>query len=123
MAKRIAFLGVGLLVLAVSLSVPWFDPTGKFSRGNYLRIQAGMSLEEVESLLGGPGKEITEAEVTQVVDWDVPVDSPRRLKPVISGERLYKWREHPEIPFGGSYILISVVGGKVKEKFFWEPSL
>ena len=76
-----------------------------------------MTLAEVEHLLGSPGTEVTEQQLPHIVDWDVPIDHPRRVKPAISGERYFKWVE------GTSYIIVSMNSEIVAEKWYWEPSL
>jgi hypothetical protein len=76
-----------------------------------------MSLERVETLLGHSGQEISERELPKVVDWSVPVDSPKRVKPVVNGDRFFRWEQ------GACYILVSLKDGVVFEKHYWEPSL
>jgi hypothetical protein len=82
----------------------------------------GMTLEEVEALLG-LGEEIEEMYAPHVVDWTQPLDSPKRLRPVVCGEKIYRWTDSPNDGFGDRKVLISFVGGRVKEKWYWEPSL
>jgi hypothetical protein len=75
-----------------------------------------MSLREVEALLGQPGIEVDQSQLPGEVDWGVPLNSPKRVKTVIGGEKFYRWED------GARYILVSTKGGMVHEKNYWEPS-
>src|SRR4051812_8359642 len=90
---------VAALILAAYL---WFNRTATFSYANYKRILPGMPLAEVDRLLGGPGVEVDESRLPGIVDWDVPVDHPKRIKPVVTGHRYFRWEQ------GSSYILVSL---------------
>lgn len=103
-----------VLITAVTC---WSNRTGIFSEANYERIRPGMTLAEVEHLLGGPGVEVSEPELPRTVDRTVPVDHPRRQKPVVSGDRYIQWKERY------SFIIVSLRGDVVAEKWYWEPSL
>ncbi len=92
-------------------------PAAVLSR-NSEKIRTGMRLGEVHALLGNAGKTIDKSELPEIEDWDVPVDSPRRSKPVVSGESFYKWEAD-----GGAYVIVSLKHGVVHEKFFYVPSL
>ena len=81
---------LGGIILA---AVCWFTRTGTCSYLNYTRIHPGMPLSEVERLLGSPGTEIPESQLPGIVDWEVPVDHPKRVKAVVSGERYYVWNQ------------------------------
>ncbi|WP_171469925.1 hypothetical protein [Frigoriglobus tundricola] len=87
------------------------------SHANYERIRPGMNLAQVERLLGGPGTEALEKHLPGVVDWDVPVDHPKRVKAVVSGEQYFCWDDR------GTEIIISLRAGVVSEKWYYEPSL
>ncbi len=110
---------VGVLLAIVGtiylVSVFWCYH-GQFSHCNFQKIAAGMTLREVEAILGSPGIEVRESELPGIVDWDAPVDSPKRIKPVIAGEKYYRWED------GARYILVSLNNGAVREKNYWEPS-
>jgi hypothetical protein len=67
----------------------WFRP-GIFSYYNFQRIQNGMTLEQVEVLLSGPGEEISEVYIPRFVDDSSPVGSPERLKRVVAGDRFLR---------------------------------
>ncbi len=110
---------VGALLTAVvgalAISVRLFRP-GQFSRFNFERIDAGMKLSDVELLLGAAGVEIRADQLPGIVDWSVPVDSPKRIKVAIAGEKFYRWED------GARHILISLKADVVHEKWYWEPS-
>jgi hypothetical protein len=118
------FVGTPLVMLTtaaawVAVEAWAFDhrPAAVLSRKSE-KIRTGMRLEEVHALLGNAGKKIDKSELPEVVDWDVPVDSPRRSKPVVSGESFYQWQAD-----GGAYVIVSLRHGVVHEKFFYAPSL
>ncbi len=114
---RKAILAVfALIALTVGASL-WFVRPGTFSYINYLRIQPGMALAEVEEILGCPGTEISEAELPGIVDWTVPLDHPERVKAVLSGERYFRWYQQ------GDEIIISLRGGVLAEKWYSATSL
>ena len=111
-------LGAVVLIAAMIVAAGfWVNRVGTFSYANYERIRPGMPLAEIERLLGGPGTEVDESELPHVVDRQVPADDPRRLAPVISGERYIRWEA------GSSYIIVSLRGDLVAEMNYWEPSL
>ena len=102
------------------LLAAWFTRPGVVSWANYERIRPGMTVEEVERLMGSQGYEVSvENGLPQVVDHDVPFDHPKRLKPVVSGERCLSWGD------AGTYrqVIVSLRDGVVAEKWYWEPSL
>jgi len=114
------FLAVLVLIGAIRLWENhrlWENRTGTFSYADFQRIQPGMHLKEIEDLLGGPGLEVNQSRVAGIVNWDAPIDSPERVKPVVSGDRIHRWEQ------GNRYILVSIKGGVVHEKWYWEPSL
>jgi hypothetical protein len=115
--RRGCFAALILFVIAAMALLLWSNRTGTFSYANFERISPGMSLVDVEDLLGSHGNEIPEPELPSIVDWGVPVGHPRRIKPVVTGDRYIRWVE------GSSYIIISMRGGMVAEKWYWEPSL
>jgi hypothetical protein len=116
--RKVCLATLALFAVAVLVAVLWFTRTGTFSQANYERIRPGMSLAEVERLLGGPGTETLEGHLPGVVDWSVPVDHPKRVKAVVSGEQYLRWEDGH-----GSEVIISLRGGVVAEKWYWEPSL
>ena len=117
---RTLLIVVTLFCLAVGgcLSlVAWLDRIGMSSYANYERIQPGMTLSEVEKLLGGPGTEKLQNQLPQVVDWTVPLGSPNRLKTVVSGDQYFRWKNDDE------EAIVSLRRGVVSEKWYYKPSL
>jgi hypothetical protein len=107
-----------LLALIAALIVGGWVGSNYYSAfAYYERIQPGMTLNAVERLLGHPGKEVPESALETVVDRSVPVGHPRRVKPVISGERYLRWDR------GSGYIIVGLRGGVVAEKWYWESEL
>ena len=85
-------------------------PGGEVSWCNYKKIERGMTLEEVEVLIGR-GEKIERLSVPETPDG-----------PVVTGETFFEWKETPR-EFGGTRIVIGFVKGKVIAKSYWEPSL
>jgi hypothetical protein len=54
MRKRFLIAGTGLVIVAVGLSLFWLWPNERVSPASCERIHEGMSLPEVEAILGGP---------------------------------------------------------------------
>jgi hypothetical protein len=100
---------IALLVAAgvFSAATAWSCRPRTFSYTNYQRIRPGMTLAEVEALLGGPGEEIRETQVPEYSD----------RKRVVSGERFFRSEQK------GRKIIVSFEAGTVKEKWYWQPSL
>lgn len=115
--RKVIFAAILVISGASIAATFWFDRIGTFSHTNYERIRPGMTVAEVERLLGAPGAEVRERELPGVVNWDVPVDHPKRIKAVVTGERCLRWER------GDSYIVVSLRREKVAEKWYWEPSL
>jgi len=84
-----------------------------------------MTLNEVEELLiVARGMRQAEGRLPGVVDWSVPVDHPKRVKAIASGEEFYRWtKSGKNYMIGETYIIITLRDGAVAEKFYWEPSL
>jgi hypothetical protein len=76
--------------------------TGCFSYSNYERIRVGMSLEEVEWLLGGLGKKTVFA------------------RPVPAGYQEVVWYGPPH---EGRHIQVVLRNGRAEKKDYFEPSL
>jgi hypothetical protein len=68
-----------------------------------------MALDDVEAILGSPGRE---------VDGDgVPTTSDG--KPVVSGDRFFRWeRNHNH-----TKVIVGMRDDRVCDKWYWEPSL
>ena len=82
-------------------------PPGKGEK-IFKTIQKGMTLSEIESILG-EGVEIPPERLPMHPEKEI-------LKPVIKGDIFYLWDK-------GEYrIIIGFVEGKVFEKYLWEPS-
>src|SRR5262249_9118926 len=81
----------------------------------YQRINLGMSLKEVQALLG-PGSEIPASEVPQSPDFS-ELDPDKRSKPVVNGDKYYIWIVK------GKKVVIGTTDDKVCGKWYWEPSL
>src|SRR5690348_5798548 len=96
-----------LLILSVTSTAWWcFCRPGTYGYFNFLRIQVGMDLEQVERLLG-PG--------TELLPSHVPLQG---LRPVVTGGHVFQWKN----PRSGGYILVAFNDGKVCEKNYWEPN-
>lgn len=109
-----------LLVGGVLALAAWFNRHVVVSWANYERIRPGMMVEEVERLMGAPGSEVTVTNgLPQVVDHGVPLGDPKRIKPVVSGERYLKWN----LAENDRTVIVSLQGGVVAEKWFRELSL
>jgi hypothetical protein len=104
-----------LALIAALIAAGWVGSTYYSAFAYYERIQPGMTRMEVERLLGHSGREVRESELERRVDWDLPVNHPERVKPVISGERYFRWYK------GSGYIIVSLRGDVVSEKWYWEP--
>jgi hypothetical protein len=111
--KALVLLALGLSLSATAIGC---ERVGKFSYANYERIQVGMTLTEVERLLGAPGEEIDESFVALTNVGD------KKTKRVVSGDKYYKWfKDKADVL--GAWIVISLKNGLVAEKYYWEPSL
>ena len=108
---------LALFAVLLVVAALWFNRTGVFSYANFDRIRPGIRVAEVELLLGGPGTEMPEPELPGIVDWSVPVDHPKRVKAVVTGERYIRWKQ------GESYVIVSLRDEVVAEKWYYEPSL
>jgi hypothetical protein len=104
---------------------------------NYKRVQVGMSVEEVEAILG-PGTPVGQAEVPQIVVAVSPEDAvaarererrpggppstarnyPTRLKPVVEGDHILMWVSGKT----GERILVAFKDGKACEKHYHDPN-
>jgi hypothetical protein len=77
----------------------------------FKRIQKGMTLSEIESILG-EGVKIPPERLPTHPDYEKGGE-----KPVVKGDIFYLWDK-------GEYrVTIGFVEGKVFEKYLWEPSL
>jgi len=103
----------------------------------YRRIQVGMSVEEVQAILG-PGTALNQTDVPTFVVAVNPKDAeaakekarrsglpspttrdyPIRHQYVVEGDSILQW-----IGRTGERILVAFKGGEVCQKDYWEPSL
>jgi hypothetical protein len=132
----------GLLAFAASLLVGLglfailYCPPGQFSYCNYKKVQVGMTLDEVEALLG-PGTEISLDDLAGVVRPKpgvvVPKDPPGgpyttvrnypvEIVPEVDGDRFFRWELDPSDP-EAAYIVVGFRDGKVRDKRYRETSL
>ncbi len=104
---------------------------------NYNAVRVGMSVEEVEAILG-PGTEVKQKYVPSIV---VPVnpqdavdslerarksgappptarDYPTRNKPVVEGDYILQWVNSET----GERIIVAFKDGKVCEKYYYDPN-
>jgi hypothetical protein len=108
---------LALIVLCLSLVLSCQN--GTVSYHNYIKIREGMTLGEVEAILG-PGVEIPKSRLPETPDFTEP-DPEKRSKPVVTGEQISRWSKG-RIP-GETEIIIGFKDGRVCDKWFWEPSL
>jgi hypothetical protein len=108
---------LGFLAFAVVVLVLYrtFCPPGQVCRCNYRRVQVGMTVADVESLLG-PGQEIPEEEVPGVPAYVKPMRKGRSA-PIIEGDLFYRWDD------GYTEVYVGFKGHRVHEKVWLEPSL
>lgn len=115
---QIAVFGLLVLVgLGFALDA-YVNRPGRLCYRNYERIQVGMSLVEVEALLGGTGEEIRRETLPGSPDYNEPVLS-KRVKPVVTGDKFFRWYESPI----GKKVIVGLKDDKVCDKWYWEPSL
>lgn len=107
---------------------------------NYNRLQVGMSIDDVQAILG-PGTAIPQSEVPGIVVAVNPGDDaaaavtrdkairagvtpptardyPTRNKPVVEGDLILRWKNERT----WERILVAFKDGKVCEKHYWDPS-
>src|SRR5947207_3264261 len=82
--KKMANVPWFYLVLFLCLSIFSCCEKGRISRCNYARIKNGMTLSQVEGILG-PGREIDRESVPQMVNYS-ETDPSKRSKPVVNGD-------------------------------------
>ncbi len=128
----VAFLGV------ISLGWCWSIFSGdSHDFTNYKRVQVGMSIEEVQAILG-PGSLVKQAELPTTIVAVNPNDAvaaqekekmsggsptttrdyPVRHKPVVEGDYILRWVNNRT----GERILVAFKDGKVCEKDFYDPN-
>ena len=135
MRKNLHWIALGALGGAVLVVLYSFlFPPDSTHYSNYQRIQEGMTLEEVQTILG-PGTEIDLNEVPGIVVAENPAEElaflqkarregttptsrsyPTRVKPVVEGDRVFRWIDEKT----QERILVAFRNGKVCEKRFWD---
>ena len=125
------------VALVVSAAVYWLFWMESADFRKYKRLRIGMSVEEVQAILG-PGSPLKQENVPQIVVEVNPADVddsnerarragittptardyPTRRKPVVEGDVILKWEngETREV------ILVAFKDGKVCEKYYWDPN-
>ena len=103
---RSIFITFAVLAAVMGAVVTVRYSSGRFSYINYQRIAKGMSIVEVEELLGSSGTEVKASQVLLL-----------NQKPVVRGERYFRW--DAEI----RRIYVSLNNDVVAEKYYWSPSL
>jgi hypothetical protein len=102
------------------LAIPILAEMIKYHRYylKYESVKTGMTLSEVQMILG-PGSEISEDFVTREHDYSKPRNANGliRVRRVVNGDRFYFWEN------SNRRIEIGFEGGRVREKYYWEPSL
>lgn len=119
-----------LSLIAIALALASFTflasrDTGKLTRRNYDRIQLGMTLNDVESILG-QGEDVSGRfgavkRGDKTYQWEVPH--------IVQGEKAYKWEEWSirsngtfNYKYGERTIYVGFQDGKVCDKDYWQPS-
>lgn len=112
--KTMLAVAFGVVCLMVLAMIGYdYDQGWTLKRSTFDKIQAGMTLAEVEALLG-PGQQT----------------SPRFISPPLQGDELYRWQEwqkdwKPDGLTGPAnrWICVGFKRGKVSDKRYFEPSL
>jgi hypothetical protein len=102
----------GTVMCSVTLWMCAF--TGRVNYLNYLRIQKGMTLDEVEHLLGR-GREINGSNIPQSPSFSEPIPE-RRAQPVVRGDRCFVWETE------SLEIYVGVTENVVQSKWYWMMS-
>jgi hypothetical protein len=109
---------VAAVLASGALIALWFAPTvfrNPF-HAKYSQIKFGMSLQDVEEILGH-GDVLDKEKVPKTPDFSKPKDN--RLVAVVNGDQFYIWHDRQKY----SNIILGFVDGRVFDKRFWEPSL
>lgn len=139
MRKRtLALLTLVTLALAGCLLVGVWSFTDSPTTKNYQRVRVGMSLDEVEAILG-PGRPIPQSQVPGHVRAVNPDDEraeideakragrsppthrgnyPTHVVPVVEGDTVLEW----VTPGSGERILLGFRGGKVSGRYYFDPN-
>lgn len=112
---RLLLFAVAAVAMAAGL-LGWFiyaDRTVCVSEANYKRISTGMTMADVESLLGGPGQEILPDEVWLGPPFERPAGGTGIPKQSQPGERHYRW----VTPGRDMAVVTGMVNGRVCESY------
>ncbi len=90
----------------------WYYRPGVVSFPNYERIEPGMTVAEVDKLLGRRGTEMHQSNMPQINP-----SASGGVGPAVVGDQYFRWAD------GSTYVIVSLRHGVVAEKYFWEPSL
>lgn len=133
----LVFVLVGIACCGGLFYVVFWQDSPDFAK--YKRIQVGMSVDEVQAILG-LGTRINQSDVPQIEVFVNPADEkaaaekmkklgprwttkirdyPMRPKPIVEGDLILKWENDRT----GARILIAFRDGKVCEKDYWEFDL
>src|SRR5262245_21134906 len=125
MSRREAtiLLALFMAVLAVVWCVARKNQSGFFSYRNYERIKEGMDLDQVQTLLGAPGEEISFDQIPGVPPHSKLPKAPEGWLGVVWGERCFRWWDGERRGLGDPHILVGVSGGRVVSKYFIEYDL
>ena len=106
--KIIVAVSSAICLTLVGCSLYWYCFAGKPTECSFSRVQAGMTLAQVERILG-PGHQVPRERVAQV-QGPLQADG-TGLKPVVEGDTFFAWTG------GGDGFWISFKNGRVKEKY------
>src|SRR5262245_8497153 len=100
---------LGLLVLPISCCV-CCHTTGSFFELKYrYRVKVGMTLAEVENILGPGERQESQPGMPDYKGGSIPV---------VQGDEFYVWKADDDLA-----IWVGLREGKVHDKWFWAPSL
>lgn len=106
--------GAGVVLLSIFLLCMLSLPprmNSAVSRADFERITVGMTLPQVEAILG-PGTKVSGGGF---------VNDSGTVRPAVTGSSYYQW---PESIFGNNYIVVALDDdGKVCDKYLWEAAL
>ena len=99
--RKLAWLSLCAIFLASCKSSP-------ISKYNYEAVEIGMTLMQVEAILG-PGQQIPAKNLPTTTG----------MTPVVHGEQYFEWQDKD----ADREIIVAFSRGKVCDKWYWEPSL
>jgi hypothetical protein len=93
-----------------------YCPPGQLSWCNCKKVTNGMTLDEVQRLVGWPGEEITQEQLP----WcPATVTTGYKNNAVVGGDRFFRWYDQERYV----WLIIGMKDGRVFSSCFWEPSL